>query len=90
VICPGFSADCLETLDEIAVENRHYFLDAGGKEYSYIPALNDAPAHMDMLADLVQRHAAGWPEVDGSDDGGWSPRVLERRLERARALGADR
>jgi ferrochelatase len=53
VICPGFSADCLETLEEIAVENRDYFLAAGGRDYHYIAALNDAPAHLALLADLV-------------------------------------
>jgi ferrochelatase len=89
VICPGFSADCLETLEEIAVENRGYFLAAGGKDYGYIPALNDDDAHMDMLADLVQRHAAAWPEVTGND-ATWSPDALGRRLERAKALGAER
>ncbi len=88
VICPGFSADCLETLEEIAVENRGYFLSAGGGDYGYIPALNDDDAHMDMLVALVQRHAAGWPEVMG-DDVTWSANALARRSERARALGAE-
>jgi len=90
VCCPGFSADCLETLEEIAVENRDYFLGAGGTHYSYIPALNDDPAHMDALLDLVRRHASGWPEADGLDDATWSPQGLNQRLERARALGAMR
>lgn len=89
VTCPGFSADCLETLEEIAVENRDYFLEAGGGSYGYIPALNDDAAHMDMLADLVVRHASGWPEADGGDDATWSHQVLTQRLERARALGAE-
>jgi ferrochelatase len=69
VVAPGFSADCLETLEEIDVENRGHFLEAGGEVYHYIPCLNDAPAHLDMLADLVQRHCGGWPEVaDRPDD----------------------
>ena len=55
VICPGFAADCLETLEEIAIENRQAFLDAGGERYRYIPALNDAPAHIDALADLIDQ-----------------------------------
>jgi ferrochelatase len=63
VIAPGFSADCLETLEEIAVENRGYFLEAGGKDYHYIPCLNDDPGHLAMLAGLVERHCSGWPEV---------------------------
>jgi ferrochelatase len=89
VCCPGFSADCLETLEEIAVENRDYFLGAGGKTYGYIPALNDSPAHIDSLADLVQRHTAGWPGAVGSDHANWSVEALRKRLERAQEQGAD-
>ncbi|MCU7829828.1 MAG: ferrochelatase [Candidatus Thiodiazotropha sp. (ex Myrtea sp. 'scaly one' KF741663)] len=63
VVCPAFSADCLETLEEIAQENRDYFLEAGGQSYAYIPALNDRPDHIAMLADLVVKHAGGWPEA---------------------------
>jgi len=53
VVCPGFSADCLETLEEIALQNRDFFLDAGGKEFSYIPALNDHPDHIAALCDII-------------------------------------
>ncbi len=60
VICPGFSADCLETLEEIALEGRHDFLAAGGKSYHYIPALNEDPAWIEALAKLAERHLAGW------------------------------
>ena len=56
VICPGFSADCLETLDEIEVEYRAEFLELGGKEFSYIRALNDRPAHITMMQALVEPH----------------------------------
>ncbi|WP_275096125.1 ferrochelatase [Sedimenticola hydrogenitrophicus] len=56
VLCPGFPADCLETLEEIGAENREYFLSAGGEEYHYIPALNDRAAHIDFLAELVRHH----------------------------------
>lgn len=55
VICPGFSADCLETLEEIAAENRHIFLEAGGKSFAYIPALNASPAHIDALAAICEK-----------------------------------
>lgn len=55
VICPGFSADCLETLDEMAVENRELFVEAGGQEMHYIPALNDRDDHLRMLAELVKQ-----------------------------------
>ncbi|MCK3658872.1 ferrochelatase [Pasteurellaceae bacterium Pebbles2] len=54
VICPGFATDCLETIEEIDQENRHYFLQNGGKSYQYIPALNATPAHIAMLAKLVE------------------------------------
>lgn len=53
VMCPGFSADCLETLEEIAVQNREIFLEAGGKQYEYIPALNATPEHIEMMVKLT-------------------------------------
>ncbi|MCP4043743.1 MAG: ferrochelatase [Gammaproteobacteria bacterium] len=56
VICPGFSADCLETLEEIAMQNRELFLHAGGQRYRYVPALNDTPQHIQALASIAQRH----------------------------------
>lgn len=55
VISPGFACDCLETLEEIAETNRDLFLANGGKSYRYIPALNDAPKHIDMMAQLIVR-----------------------------------
>ncbi len=67
VFCPGFSADCLETLEEIDVENRGYFMEAGGERFDYIPALNDCPAHLDALAALVHDHLLGWPDQDNGD-----------------------
>ena len=54
MICPGFSADCLETLEEIEGENKEYFLEAGGKAYSYIPCLNESDAHAQLMADIVR------------------------------------
>ena len=63
VICPGFSADCLETLEEINMQNRGFFLDAGGKRFSYIPALNDQAAHISALLDIIEKHCEGWPET---------------------------
>ena len=67
VICPGFSADCLETLEEIAEEGKQTFLDAGGEQYHYIPALNADPAHIQLLAALVK---ATWPEDIASGGSG--------------------
>lgn len=55
IISPAFSVDCLETLEELAVENRDLFLGAGGKDYSYIPALNDSPEQIELLFELVKQ-----------------------------------
>ncbi|MEE2000159.1 ferrochelatase [Alkalimonas sp. MEB108] len=60
VFCPGFSADCLETIEEIAEENKDYFMHAGGEQYHYIPALNDNPAHIDALCQLIESNLANW------------------------------
>ncbi|EGK08101.1 ferrochelatase [Psychrobacter sanguinis] len=60
VVSPAFSADCLETLEELAMENRDNFINAGGKEYHYIPALNDDEAHIDLMEALAKPLAAGW------------------------------
>ncbi len=60
VICPGFSADCLETIEEIGVENRDYFLEAGGESYAYIPCLNSEPAHIEALSQLAEENLHGW------------------------------
>ncbi|WP_447214897.1 ferrochelatase [Citrobacter pasteurii] len=56
VMCPGFAADCLETLEEIAVQNREIFLEAGGKQYEYIPALNATPEHIEMMVKLTEAY----------------------------------
>ena len=59
--CPGFVSDCLETLEEIAEDARDAFLHAGGREFHYIPALNDDPDWIRALVSLVQQHFQGWP-----------------------------
>lgn len=63
VMCPGFSTDCLETLEEIAMQNAEFFEDAGGKSLHYIPALNDRDDHIELLSSLVERHASGWSNM---------------------------
>jgi ferrochelatase len=80
IVCPGFAADCLETLEEIQMQNRDLFRGAGGGEFSYIPALNDQPGHVDVLVELIERHCRGW------DDSG---RDGEERKRRALRLGAE-
>jgi ferrochelatase len=64
VICPGFAIDCLETLEEIAIENRERFLAAGGRRFLYVPALNARPEHARLLADLIAQHTQGWTHVE--------------------------
>lgn len=78
LVCPGFSADCLETIEEIGIENRDYFMEAGGERYEYIPALNAESSHIDMMAALLEQHLHGW---SGFDD-------TVQRAELAIKLGA--
>ena len=81
VMCPGFTSDCLETLEEIAMEVRHDFLSAGGQEFRYIACLNEDPLWIESLAALTECHLAGWPSRHDS-----SPSASEREVSRARAL----
>ncbi len=60
VIAPGFFADCLETLEELGVENRRAFLAAGGEDFALLPCLNDSAGGMDVIADVVRTEVAGW------------------------------
>ncbi len=83
VACPGFTSDCLETLEEIGMEGKEAFLTSGGKEYHAIPCLNDDPAWIDALADLAERHMGGWPTRAAPDVG-----ALATSRERALAMGA--
>ena len=61
VACPGFVSDCLETLEEIAIEGHETFIEAGGRDYRYLGCLNDSPEFISALARLVEQHAGGWP-----------------------------
>jgi len=60
IFAPGFSADCLETLEELAIQGREEFEAAGGKKFAYLPCLNDSDVGMDMVQHLVERELAGW------------------------------
>lgn len=62
VVCPGFAVDCLETLEEIAIENRALFMQAGGQRFEYVPALNDSAAHAHCLARLIAQRCQGWTQ----------------------------
>jgi ferrochelatase len=68
VVCPGFSIDCLETLEEITLQNAEIFRAAGGRELRYIPALNDRPSHARMLAGLIVERTQAWlPPVEDAE-----------------------
>ncbi len=66
VLCPGFVADCLETLEEISIEGARAFSQAGGEQFRYIPCLNDDPAWISAMAGLIRQHIAGWPEPNAA------------------------
>jgi len=85
VACPGFTSDCLETLEEIAQEARDAFLAAGGKQFRYLPCLNADDAWITALGGIAERHLAGWPTQEAED-----PQVLAQRKKRAMELGARR
>lgn len=83
VTCPGFTSDCLETLEEIGMEVRDAFLSEGGSAYHYIPCLNDRPEWIAALGGIAVRHLAGWPTHAAAD-----AEALAGSAERARAMGA--
>jgi ferrochelatase len=89
VICPGFSADCLETVEEIDVENREAFLAAGGETFHYIPALNERTDHIQVLVGIVQANLAGWPEASPKWNAEQDKQENEERLQLARVQGAE-
>ncbi len=84
VFCPGFAADCLETLEEIGIEGRATFMAAGGREFHLIPCLNEHPLWLAALADLAFRNLSGWLEPPPDRD------ARELTQVRAKALGAPR
>jgi len=83
VLCPGFAADCLETLEEIAQEARDAFLTAGGEQFNYIPCLNDRHEWISALSAIAIQHLQGWPTMAEPDLA-----ALEAQRQRALALGA--
>jgi ferrochelatase len=60
IVTPGFAADCVETLEEIAIGARESFLEHGGENFTFVPCLNAGDEHIALLAGLVQRELAGW------------------------------
>jgi len=88
IICPGFSADCLETLEEIAQENRQRFLQAGGENFHYIPALNDNREHIQALLAIISQHLQGWDTIN--QDTQTQQQQTQQRTQRALQQGAKR
>lgn len=82
IVCPGFVSDCLETLEEIAIEGKKIFIEAGGKEYHYIPCLNERNDWIAALADITRAHLQGWLSPEQTKE------ALEQSKERAMAMGA--
>ena len=88
VFCPGFSADCVETLEEIDMQNREVFLEAGGEKFQYIPALNDGDEHIDAIFKLLSRHMQGWREAHESYSVDDEHEECLRSQQKAKKLGA--
>jgi protoporphyrin/coproporphyrin ferrochelatase len=81
VVCPGFVSDCLETLEEIAIEGKTIFIQAGGREYNFIPCLNERDDWLQALTDIVLKQLLGWTA-------GVADEALEEARRRALAMGA--
>jgi len=88
VICPGFSADCLETLEEIRMENKELFIEAGGETFNYIPCLNDSAEHINAICEVLTAHMFGWPETMPGWDAGKLAVEANKSRQRALDMGA--
>jgi len=84
IVCPGFVSDCLETLEEIAIEGKKIFTEAGGKEYHYIPCLNERNDWIIALAEIIESNLQGWLTAEPS------PETLQQTKNRALRLGASK
>ncbi len=88
IVCPGFSSDCLETLEEIAMEGKHLFQSVGGGEYHYISALNSEAVWIEAMRDIALEHLQGWVSIDFNQM--QAEAELKASKERALELGAGR
>ncbi len=86
VICPGFAADCLETLEEIAIQNNELFINAGGESLRYIPALNESENHISFLCDLIEKNIFDW--IDDATPTDMDKKELQESYIRATQKGA--
>ena len=88
LLCPGFTSDCLETLEEIAMEAKHDFLTAGGQQFHYIACLNASPAWIAGMADIAEENMVGWPTQTTAARRAADQRAGEQARAAALALGA--
>jgi len=88
LLCPGFTSDCLETLEEIAMEAKHDFLSAGGQHFHYIACLNESPAWIAGMADIAEQHMIGWPTLKTAPQRAAEQIAGEASRAAALALGA--
>lgn len=90
VVCPGFIADCLETLEEIGMEVKQDFLNAGGKEFHYIPCLNESQEWMRGLAEITEQHLIGWSTAMTVSQRDQQKQQSLMSASEAKCLGAER
>jgi len=88
VVCPGFAADCLETLEEVALRYGDLFRRSGGDSLNYIPALNARDDHVAFLVGLIEKNSGGWPESSADWSASDMAREQDKSRERALAMGA--
>lgn len=89
VVCPAFSVDCLETLEEISMEGAEQFAEAGGGKLRYVPCLNVRDDHVAFLSRLIEKNVAGWPESSADWSASDVASELEKSRRRAAAMGAE-
>ena len=87
VVCPGFSSDCLETLEEIAMEGKHIFQSHGGGDYHYIPALNESEPWIHAMTNIALENLQGWVSTEWDDAA--AKQSANQTAENAKALGAN-
>ncbi|MNE95821.1 Ferrochelatase [compost metagenome] len=88
LLCPGFTSDCLETLEEIAMEAKHDFETAGGQQFHYIDCLNETPAWIAGMAEIAEQHMIGWPTMKTAAQREADKKAGEQARAAALALGA--
>jgi ferrochelatase len=88
VVCPGFTSDCLETLEEISMEARHEFEAAGGNDFHYIPCLNATPGWIAGMAEIAEQHLIGWPTMMSPSQREAERKDAELGREHALRMGA--